>query len=311
VSTAMTLVVDHGYAMLFLYVLVSQLGVPLPSGPVMMAAGALGAAGRIGVGNSVAIVVFASLCADSVWYLLGRTRGSRVVRILCRISLEPEACVRKAENAVGRYGTRFLLIAKFFPGLGLMAAPVAGQAKIDYLHFVAFDSAGALIWALTYVSLGLFLGERIERDAYLFQVTARFAAVAVLVAVIGVIAVRLIRRRRFRRLLATARITPTELKTRMDLGEPVYVVDLRHPLLLGAERHSLPGAVHLTPDQVIARQDVIPRDSEIVLFCDCPGEASAAQLAMTLQKSGFARVRPLQGGLDGWKLAGYPLAPLD
>jgi membrane protein DedA with SNARE-associated domain len=194
--------------MLFLYVLVSQRGVPLPSGPVIMAAGALGAAGRIGVGTSVAIVVLASLCADSVWYLLGRTRGSRVVRILCRISLEPEACVRKAENAVGRCGARFLLIAKFFPGLGLMAAPVAGQAKVGYLHFVAFDSAGALIWALTYVSLGLFLGEWIERNAFLFQVASRFAAAAVLVAVIAVVAVRLIRRRRFRRLLATARITP-------------------------------------------------------------------------------------------------------
>jgi membrane protein DedA with SNARE-associated domain/rhodanese-related sulfurtransferase len=310
VNTAITLVVDHGYAMLFGYVLVSQLGVPLPSGPIIMAAGALGAAGRIGVGTSVAIVVFASLCADSLWYLLGRTRGSRVVRILCRISLEPEACVRKTENAVGRYGARFLLIAKFFPGFGLMAAPVAGQAKMGYLHFVAFDSAGALIWALTYVLLGLFLGERIERNAYLFQVAARFAAVAVLVAVVGVVVVRLIRRRRFRRLVATARITPAELKTRMDLGEPIYVIDLRHPLLLGAEPHSLPGAVHLTPDQVIARQDVIPKDSEIVLFCDCPGEASAAQVAMTLQRSGFARVRPLQGGLDGWKLAGYPLAPL-
>ena len=104
-STSITLVVDHGYAMLFGDVLVSQLGVPLPSGPVIMAAGALGAEGRIGVGTSVAIVVFASLCADSVWYLFGRTRGSRVVRILCRISLEPEACgSRGAPRSVAASG---------------------------------------------------------------------------------------------------------------------------------------------------------------------------------------------------------------
>jgi membrane protein DedA with SNARE-associated domain/rhodanese-related sulfurtransferase len=310
VSTATTLLVGHGYVVLFVYVLVSQLGAPLPSGPLIMAAGALGATGRIGIGAAVAVVVSASLCADTLWYHLGRTRGSRVVRILCRISLEPEACVRTTENAVGRYGAPFLLVAKFVPGLGLMAAPVAGQTRMRYLRFVAFDSTGALLWACTYVSLGLFLGEWIERNGHLFRLAARFAVVAVVGAIFGLLAIRLIRRRRFRRLLATSRITPVELKSRMDLGERIYVVDLRHPALLGTERYSLPGAVHRTPDEVMARRDLMPKDCEIVLFCDCPGEASAALVAMTLQKSGFERVRPLQGGLDGWKHAGYPVARL-
>jgi membrane protein DedA with SNARE-associated domain/rhodanese-related sulfurtransferase len=307
-SSAVTLLVDHGYAVLFAYVLVSQLGAPLPSGPLIMAAGALSATGRIGIGTAVAVVVFASLCADTVWYHLGRARGGGVVRVLCRVSLEPEACVRRTENAIGRYGARFLLVAKFFPGLGLMAAPVAGQTKMRYLRFAALDSTGALVWACTYASLGLFLGEWIERNAQRLQAAARFGVVAVLGAASGLVAIRLIRRRRFRRRLTAARITPFELKSRMDLGEPIYVVDLRHPLLLGAERHSLPGAVHLTPDQVIARKDVIPRDREVVLFCDCPGEASAALVATALHSSGFDRVRPLAGGLEGWRLAGYPLA---
>jgi membrane protein DedA with SNARE-associated domain/rhodanese-related sulfurtransferase len=310
VSPAVTLLVDHGYVVLFAYVLLSQLGVPLPSGPIIMAAGALGATGRMRFGATVAVVVLACLCADTVWYQLGRTRGGRVVRTLCRVSLEPEACVRRTENAFGRYGGPFLLVAKFLPGLGLMAAPVAGQIKMRYRLFVAFASAGALGWACTYASLGLLLGEWIERNARWFQAGARFGVVAIVVAVIGVLAIRLIRRRRFRRLLTRARITAAELKSRMDLGEPVYIVDLRHPLLLGAERHSLPGALHLTPDQVIARKDLIPRDREIVLFCDCPGEASAALVATALHSSGFERARPLEGGLDGWRLAGYPLARL-
>jgi membrane protein DedA with SNARE-associated domain/rhodanese-related sulfurtransferase len=307
VSSTVTLLVDHGYAVLFVYVLLSQLGAPMPSGPLIMSAGALAAAGRIGFAPTVAIVVLASACADTLWYQLGRTRGARVVRVLCRVSLEPEACVRRTRDAFGRYGARFLLVAKFLPGVGLMAAPVAGQTKMRYGLFVALDSAGALVWAGTYASLGFFLGERIERNARLLQASARFGVVILLGAVVAALAIRLVRRRQFRRKVTSARITPRELKARMDLGEAFYVVDLRHPLGLGDENQSLPGAVHFTPDQVIARKDLIPKDREIVLFCDCPGEASAAFVATALQSSGFPRARPLEGGLDGWRLAGYPV----
>jgi membrane protein DedA with SNARE-associated domain/rhodanese-related sulfurtransferase len=307
VSTAATLLVTHGYAVLFAYVLVSQLGAPLPSGPLLVAAGALAATGRLGLGPAIAIAWIASLSADAAWYALGRARGGTVLRFLCRVSLEPAACVRRTKNAVGRYGARFLLIAKFFPGLGLMVAPIAGQTRMRFLRFFAFDSMGALVWICTYALLGLFLGEWIEKNAHLFQTAARFGLAAVVGVATGLVAIRLMRRRRWRRLLSIARITPTELKGRMDVGEPVYVVDLRDPLLLDDERYSLPGAVHLTPEQLLARKDAIPTDREIVLFCDCPEEASAVLVAVELQRNGLQRVRPLAGGLDGWQLAGYPL----
>jgi membrane protein DedA with SNARE-associated domain/rhodanese-related sulfurtransferase len=295
---------------LFAYVAVSQLGVPMPSGPLILAAGALAATGRIGFSAAVAVVVLASLCADTVWYGFGRARGARVVRVLCRISLEPEACVRQTRDAFARYGARFLLVAKFLPGVGLMAAPVAGQTRMRYGLFAVLDATGALLWACAYASLGFLLGERIERNAQLLQGAARFGAAILLAAAAVALAIRLERRRRFRQRVTRERITPQELKSRMDLGEPVYVVDLRHPPAIGEESHTLPGAVHLTPDEVIARKNLIPRDREIVLFCDCPGEASAAWVAAALRTNGFTRARPLQGGLDGWKLAGYPLVHL-
>ena len=305
-----TLLVEHGYVVLFAYVLVSQLGVPLPSGPLMMAAGALAATGRMRIDATVGIVAVASACADSIWYQLGRARGARVVRALCRISLEPEACVRRTHGAFGRYGERFLLVAKFVPGLGLMAAPVAGQTQIRYRRFLAFDAAGALVWACTYASLGLLLGEWIDRSARLLRAAAQFGLAAIFVAVAAVVAARLMRRRRFRRRTAIARITPRELKLRLDRGEPVYIVDLRHAADFRVEHDSLPGAIHSTPDDLLERRDLLPRDREIVLFCDCPGEASAAHVATLLQSSGFSRARPLEGGLDAWKLAGYPIARL-
>jgi membrane protein DedA with SNARE-associated domain/rhodanese-related sulfurtransferase len=306
VWTAPSLLVDHGYVVLFAYVLLSQLGLPLPTGPLILAAGALAAAGKMGLGGIVAVVAVASSCADSVWYQLGRARGARVVRALCRVSLEPEACVRSTQDAFGRYGAPFLLVAKFVPGLGLMAAPVAGQTRMRYRRFVAFDLAGALLWGGTYASLGFFLGEWIQRGR-LVRVAAQFGAVAVLVAVAGILLVRLYRRRRFRLRTATERITAHELKGRMDRSEPVYIVDLRRAPSGDPEGPSLPGAVRLSPDEVLARVDALPRDREIVLFCDCPGEASAAAVATALQAIGLRRARPLEGGLDAWTRAGYPV----
>ncbi|HEV3189775.1 MAG TPA: VTT domain-containing protein [Polyangiaceae bacterium] len=306
-SPAVAVLVEHRYAVLFGYVLVSQLGAPLPSPPLLVAAGALAATDRLGMGQALGTVVVACLLADSAWYCLGRTRGGNVLRFLCRISLEPETCVRNAEDGIARYGALFLLGSKFFPGLGLLAAPTAGQSKLSYASFLAFDAAGAVVWAATYIFLGRFLGSTLEHNERLFHLTARFAVLAFAGAIVALLVGRLVRRSRFRRRFATLRITPAELKKRMDRGEAVYVVDLRHPRNVAADGRSFPGSVHLTPQQVIARREQIPTDRDIVVFCNCPREAAAAQVAVRLRHFGFAHVYPLEGGLDAWQRAGYPV----
>jgi len=306
-SPAVALLIEHGYAVLFGYVLVSQLGAPLPSPPLLVAAGALAATGRLGMGQALGTVVVACLLADSAWYCVGRTRGGNVVRFLCRISFEPETCVRNAEDGIARYGALFLLGSKFFPGLGLLAAPTAGQSKLPYPSFLAFDASGVVVWAGAYILVGRFLGRTIEHNEHLFHLTARFAVLAFAGAVVALLVGRLVRRSRFRRRFATLRITPAELKRRMDLGEAVYVVDLRHPMNVAADGRSFPGSVHLTPQQVIARREQIPTDRDIVLFCNCPREAAAAQVAVTLRHFGLSHVYPLEGGLDAWQRAGYPV----
>jgi membrane protein DedA with SNARE-associated domain/rhodanese-related sulfurtransferase len=257
--------------------------------------------------QAVATVVSACLLADSVWYYLGRVRGGEVVRALCRISLEPEGCVRKTEDGIARYGVLFLLFSKFLPGLGLMAAPTAGQSKLRFGSFLGFDAVGASVWAGTYLVTGQLLGGSLEHNERLLSRAAPFAGVAYGTVLVGLLALRLVRRSLFRRRFATARITASELRRRMDLGEPFYVVDLRHPMSVAAEGRSFPASVHLTPAQVIARKDQIPTDRDIVLFCNCPGEATAAQVAVRLRHFGLVRVYPLEGGLDAWLRAGFPL----
>jgi len=163
-TAAVDLVLRHGYLALFGYVMLSQLGIPLPSTPLMLAAGALASAQHLSLGWIFVAVVSSALCADSLWYWLGRARGARVVRLLCRISLEPRACATMADGAIRRNGPRVLLGSKFLPGLGLLMPPFIGQARVPYLRFLVFDAAGTSLWALVYVGLGRALGGAIGRS---------------------------------------------------------------------------------------------------------------------------------------------------
>jgi membrane protein DedA with SNARE-associated domain/rhodanese-related sulfurtransferase len=308
----MSELLDHvlrfGYAAVFLYVVVSQLGVPIPSAPMMLAVGALAATGRIALPAAAAAVVLACICADSFWYRVGRTRGRQVVRLLCRLSMEPGSCVQTTELALHRYGTRFLLVAKFLPGLGLMAPPVAGESGTPYARFILFDALGALLWSSTYLLLGRFFGGVLGRNAQLFHLVARFGGGALLVAVLALIASRLVRRSRLRGQLTSVGIRPADLKGRMDRGESFYIVDIR-PRAPGRATESLPGAVHLTPDQATA-QGRMPADCEVIVLCDCPEDTASALVATTLRSRGLEHVQHLVGGLDGWTRAGYPLTKI-
>jgi membrane protein DedA with SNARE-associated domain len=255
----------HGSALLFLSVLAEQSGIPLPSAPVLLAAGALVHAGRLQLAPALLSCVAAALVADTVWFTLGRRRGRQVLRLVCRLSLEPDSCVRKTENAFLKYGMNALLLSKFIPGLNTVAAPLAGHSKNSYIRFLAYDAAGALIWSGAYIAAGYAFSEELETA---FSFASRMGANLLLLlgALFAAwIAWKFLQRRRFLRRLAVARITPTELQQRLTAGEPLFIVDLRSALV--REPAPIPGAVRISPDELTARSQEIPRDREIVLFC--------------------------------------------
>jgi rhodanese-related sulfurtransferase len=88
-------------------------------------------------------------------------------------------------------------------------------------------------------------------------------------------------------------------------------VDLRHALEFESDPETIPGAVHLNAEELEEALEVIPRDREVVMFCSCPNEAAAAQMAIRLRHLGVVRIRPLAGGLDGWRGQGFPLQALE
>jgi rhodanese-related sulfurtransferase len=229
------------------------------------------------------------------------------MRRLCKLSLEPSSCVQRTETTFRSRGVLLLLFAKFLPGLGLLAAPVAAQSGMSFAAFVALDSMGSGLWGGTLLACGRFFGVAISRTPRLLEWVGQFSGALLLLGIAGFFVARLLRRRAILVRLAGARLDPDELKRQIDSGEPVFIVDLRHPLELVPEPYTLPGALHFAPDQLAARHHEIPRDRDIVLFCSCPSEATAANTALALVRLGIERVRPLRGGYDEWKRRGYPV----
>jgi membrane protein DedA with SNARE-associated domain len=264
---AMDFLVRHGPVVLFLIVLAEQMGLPLPAPPVLLAMGALAATGHFTLARAVLLAVVACLIADLVWFELGRRRGARVLRLLCRISLEPDSCVRTTQNRLAGRGARVLLYAKFLPGLSTVAPPVAGLVRMHPARFLAFDTVGALLWSGTYIALGWAFGPQIERLVERFSDVGSRVFVLVLAAAALYVAWKWWQRRRFLRQIAMDRITPEERRGLMEAGRDVVVVDLRGSADLAAREGTLPGAFHVAPDALDERIKEIPEGRDVVLFC--------------------------------------------
>jgi membrane protein DedA with SNARE-associated domain/rhodanese-related sulfurtransferase len=297
----------YGYILIFAWVLIEQLGIPLPATPMMLAAGALTVDGHLSFALAFLAGLAACMIADSVWFLIGKRYGTFVLRILCKLSLEPTTCVRRTQDSFGRRRGTMLMFAKFVPALATLAPPVAGQNGMAYGAFLFFDTIGGSLWVVTLLLIGRFFGDVLKRDPSLLNWAGRFSGALLVLGVVGFFMVRLWRRKMVLKKLALSRLEPEELKRQLEAGEQVYIVDLRHPLELMADPFTLPGAQHFAPDVLAQRNGEIPRDRDIVLYCTCPSEATAAKTALTLHKLGIERVRPLRGGFDEWKRLGFPM----
>ncbi len=266
-SNLLAVIVQHGEILLFLYVFADQLGVPIPAAPVLMAAGGLAAAGRLSLPGAVGLGVLATLVADLVWYTVGRLRGSRVLRLLCRVSLEPDSCVRRTEDVFLRHGVRFLLFAKFIPGLGTVGPPLAGIVGVGLLRFSLYSALGAFFWVGAWMVLGYGAGQAVERVVTRAGQLGAAVAVTLGLVIVGYVVVKWIQRQRFLRSLRIARILPDELNGQLATGNKPFIVDLRSAVDVRLTPYALPGAVRLATEDVEQGRVDLPRDRDVVLYC--------------------------------------------
>src|SRR5438445_384501 len=301
------LITRHGLALIFANVLLEQLGVPLPAIPTLIVAGALAVDGTLSAPAVFGVAFAASMIGDSAWYLAGRRYGRRVMTTLCRISLSPDSCVRQTESHFERWGGITLVLGKFIPGLATITPPLAGAMRIRWRSFLLLNGAGTALWAAAPIALGMLFYAQIERLVGRLQDLGAVALEVLGALLAGYVAVKWWERRRFYRMLRMARITAEELRHLMDSGRQPVIIDVRSRAERELDARSLPGALAFEVEELEELIDSLPADRDVIFYCTCPNEASAARAAKRLIDRGYTRARPLRGGLDAWIAAGYAI----
>jgi membrane protein DedA with SNARE-associated domain len=258
---------DHSYSLLILWVFAEQLGVPLPSIPILLAAGALAGTGRLSLGRSLVCVVLAAVAADLIWYQVGRRKGKRILGFLCKISLEPDSCVSRTAGIYKKQGARSLLLAKIVPGLNTVSPPLAGIIKMRLSRFLLFDMIGTLVWAALFQGIGYLFSSEIEHVAERIAVIGGGFLFLLATTAAGYILYKYAARRKLIRQLRIARISVEELKRMLDDGDTPVIVDLRDSCDYATDPGTIPGALHIDASEFPERSDLLPNGKEVILYC--------------------------------------------
>jgi len=263
VKSILQLLVNHPYIVLLSSGLLERIGAPLLFSPVLVAAGALAAAGQMRFDVALWLALLTCVIGDVLWYELGRKKGGSVLATLCRISFEPDSCVRRSKVFFEKGVNRTLLLSKWIPGVSHVVPAVAGLSGIDRQQFFLTNLAGSAIWIVV-LMLAVYLPVLRIHVASAVAPVIFEASLAVLA---GNVAIKYWQRRRFLEELYKSRITPDEVLQMIDANESLVILDLRHPLDSVSDQRTLPGAIRVLPEEVTQRAETLPKDEEIILYC--------------------------------------------
>jgi membrane protein DedA with SNARE-associated domain len=261
-------VLNYGYLLVAAWVFIDQLGVPIPANPVLVTAGALAGMGELNAGLLLASATLGSIPSDVIWYEAGRRKGARVLRLICRVSLEPDYCVRNTQDTFARYGPRSLFLAKFLPGYQTLAPPLAAMSGLSLPRFLAYDIPGAALWSATFIGIGMIFHGQLDR---VFQAISELGAGLLWILAFGAlchVTWKFYHRRRFLQSLRTSRIEPHEVREMLDAGHDLALFDLRNELAVEMNPLRIPAAQLVTLEEIDERHLEIPRDREIILYCN-------------------------------------------
>lgn len=301
-QSILQLIEEYGLTIVFLNVLFEQAGAPLPAYPILVITGALLDTSAYSAFTLLCVAVFAALLADFGWYLAGQRYGRRMLSMLCRISLSPDSCVKQTEAIYLRWGPPSLMVAKFIPGFASIASVLAGTVGTRKRSFLLFDIIGATLWAGSAIFLGSLFSTAIDELLTVLISLGSLGLLLLGIALLVFIARKWWQRNRFIKSLRMDRITVEELHDMLESGSRPTIIDVRSPF--AQAQGQIPGAITLTKEELAANNQ--PTD-EIIVYCDCPNDASAAVVSKRLMAKGYGRVRPLAGGIEAWLDAGYSI----
>jgi membrane protein DedA with SNARE-associated domain/rhodanese-related sulfurtransferase len=305
----MSAISTWGAAIVFLNVLVTRLGVPVPAVPVLLFAGTGIANGHLSFWQVLTAALLGALIGDGVWFAAGRILGRRLIHALARLSVAVESRVRKARALFVRFGPAIVSVSKFVPGLAIITPPLMGTTRVSGAIFFAWDTVGILAWATFWLlggalfkhQLGMLLAELRVYGWTVIDVLLALAA--------AYLVFRFIQRWRLQRPLALTRISPEQLDEMMRSSKPPVILDARPESVKRETPHRIPGAMPLdlnSPDTV----DAALLAQDVVVYCVCPDDETARSLSQQMRRNGFRRIRALRGGLDAWERRGYAVEPV-
>lgn len=302
-NTIFELLQQFGLVIVFASVFLEQLGLPLPAYPTLLFAGVLIGNGQYPFAALLGMAVIAALLADSFWFMAGRRYGKRVLGKLCKISLSPDTCVKQTESLYLKVGPPALLVCKFIPGFASISSALAGSSGTRFLVFAIMDGLGAALWAGSALWLGSLFSTAIDNLMMTLIEMGKWGTLLVLTLLLAFIAAKWWDRHRFMKSLRMARISVDELSELLQRGESPIILDTRAPHLV--DDGWIPGARFVTLEDIDQVDLPAQSDHSIVLYCSCPNEVTAAKVAKKLIDKGYRNIRPLTGGIDAWRDAGY------
>jgi membrane protein DedA with SNARE-associated domain len=262
------LLAQHGLLLVFANVLLTQVGIPLPAVPMLIVAGAFAAQGLLALPALIAVTVAASLLGDTPWYFAGRRYGYRILRTLCRVSLEPDSCVKQTENIFERWGAPSLSVAKFIPGFSTVAPPLAGTMRLGFREFILYSAVGALLWAALPIAAGMFFQTEVEWVLTRLEDMGTSALLLIAALIAAYIGIKLVERYLLIRFLRTVRIGVQELRQMMAQGGVTVILDVRSASARKFDPRRIPGAIAvdmIAPELHLA---LVPPDQDVVVYCN-------------------------------------------
>jgi membrane protein DedA with SNARE-associated domain/rhodanese-related sulfurtransferase len=298
-DTLLHIIESYGLWVVFVCVLLDQGGLPFPSYAPMIVTAALATDKHESLWPVLLVATVAALIADIAWFAGGRRFGGKLLRLMCKVSLSPDSCVGLTRRIYVRWGAPSLILAKYIPGFAAVSTTLAGESGTSWRRFVIYDGIGAALWASGAVALGAIFHEAVEAVLIQLDQLGQMAVLLLVVAIALFVAVKWWQRRSFMEQIRMSRITTDELASLLDSGSPATILDVRTPERRAASGW-IPGSISVRD---VAELQVSP-GAEVIVYCDCPNDASAAIVAKKLKERGFKRVRPLAGGIEAWQARG-------
>src|SRR5450830_938023 len=298
-ANLISLLQEYGVLIVFVVVLVEQMGAPIPAYPILIVSGALAMDGGTPLAGVLAVSLFACMLADLFWFRAGRHYGKRILKLLCKISLSPDYCVSQTEDNFRKWGPKSLIFAKFIPGFNTIGPPLAGAMGTTTSVFISYSLVGGIVWSATGIGAGILFKDGIDDVLATLDTLGGVALIGIAVLLGAFVLYKFIERRRFRQSLPVERIRIDELAELLDGEDKPIIIDARSLTAQQLER-AIPGALSFKdcePGQLMASLD---KERHIVVYCSCPNDVTAAQVARQFVANGFHRARALHGGLDAW-----------